>query len=342
MPTDPKVYQTNVCVYCTRPFWLGMCGLDSLLMSRYQFLCRIFEKVEVLFVTRSALICPLPGETLSVQGPLVAQDVASVKLWCRRNKISFHYSFLDCLPGLIEHLDGQKLCEISDVWHLREKAFSAFGYSHGGNEKAELSNMALYDTVFVLNPNEANYLLQKGIAHARQLLPCASFNAINASGAASDAGMIGAANHPNAHGVRQLYDFVSRIESFALAGDICGLQDSRFLPQQKVTYLGRVPDAAEFYQHVMTVVSPIQFGAGLKMKVLEAISHGKPLLATAHSVEGYPIGIEEFVAIGGDPKDWATADLERAQAAANIEHQRDYIEQNFSDRALLACLTAVL
>jgi hypothetical protein len=339
---DSKVYRLNACVYCVTPFWLGNSGLDSLLMNRYRFLCRVFEEVQVLFVTQSRLICPLPGETLTVRGPLVARDVASVKLWCRRNKISVHYSFLDCLPGLIEHLDGQKLCEISDVWHLRSKAFAAFGYQHGSNEKAELSNMKLYDTVFLLNPSEASYLLQKGIAHARQLLPCASFNAVTASDAASAAGMIGAANHPNAHGVRQLDQFVARIESFVLAGDICGVADAKALPQQKVTYMGRVADPEHFYRRVTTVVSPIQFGAGLKMKVLEAISYGKPLLATAHSVEGYPDGIEEFVTTGDDPKDWSTADLERAQATTNIEHQREYIEQNFSDRALLACLTAVL
>ena len=339
---DSKVYRLNACVYCVRPFWLGNSGLDSLLMNRYRFLCRVFDEVQVLFVTRSTLICPLPGETLTVQGPLVARDVASIKLWCGRNKISVHYSFLDCLPGLIEHLDGKKFCEISDVWHLRSKAFAAFGYQHGSNEEAELSNMELYDTVFVLNPDEANYLVNRGVAHARQLLPCASFNTVPAAAEAGSAGMIGAVNHPNAHGVRQLGQFVTRIESFVLAGDICGVEDAKALPQQNVTYMGRVADPEHFYRRVTTVVSPIQFGAGLKMKVLEAISHGKPLLATTHSVEGYPAGIEEFVAIGGDPLDWTPADLESAQAVQQVEHQREYIEQNFSDQALLARVAAVV
>jgi glycosyltransferase involved in cell wall biosynthesis len=38
-------------------------------------------------------------------------------------------------------------------------------------------------------------------------------------------------------------------------------------------------------------LSPVRFGGGLKIKVFEALSFGKPVLATQHSIDGFPKNI---------------------------------------------------
>lgn len=329
-----KKLKRNVCIHCTRPFWAGYSGLDHLLKERYQFLCRCFDNVRVLFVTPTDRTCPLPGITARIPRKLTAEDIISIRGWCEGNRIDTHYAFLDQLAGIIEHLPGLKICEISDVWHLRQEAFAKFGYEHGGDKHDELASMRAYDCVLTLNPAEAEYLRKNGINGARHLFPGTFFEAIKPVASAAQAGMIGSLNHANEDGVEQLNGLLHDLEDFLLAGKICESPSVLSLPREKITSVGLVPEVKTFYQGVRSVVSPVRFGSGLKIKVLEALSAGKPILATSHSIEGFPEGISELVAVKDEPAGWKREDLARALDIQNPMRQSDYINEYFSDSAL--------
>lgn len=64
---------------------------------------------------------------------------------------------------------------------------------------------------------------------------------------------------------------------------------SEVLTYQKIkniTVTGWVVDDVEYYHKMDVIVSPIFMGAGVKIKVLNALSCGKILLATPKAVEG--------------------------------------------------------
>ena len=52
--------------------------------------------------------------------------------------------------------------------------------------------------------------------------------------------------------------------------------------------LPQVPDPAAFYQAVDCVLNPMVPGTGLKIKTVEALAHGRPVLGTRHAFSGLP------------------------------------------------------
>jgi glycosyltransferase involved in cell wall biosynthesis len=53
-----------------------------------------------------------------------------------------------------------------------------------------------------------------------------------------------------------------------------------------VIVTGRVPDLIPFVERAAVVVAPIRFGGGMRVKVLEALAAGRPVVASSLAVEG--------------------------------------------------------
>ncbi|HQU77091.1 MAG TPA: glycosyltransferase family 4 protein [Chitinophagales bacterium] len=67
-----------------------------------------------------------------------------------------------------------------------------------------------------------------------------------------------------------------------------------------VSYLGEIEDASRFvHDHAICIV-PLWAGSGLKIKIVEALATGKPLVTTPVGMEGLPSGLEEFVIVEQD------------------------------------------
>ena len=71
---------------------------------------------------------------------------------------------------------------------------------------------------------------------------------------------------------------------------------------------GYLPSLTELYATVRVVVAPDRFGAGLKIKTLEALQHGVPVVATTIGAEGIdvPPGLTPMV-VTDDPAEFAAA-----------------------------------
>lgn len=63
----------------------------------------------------------------------------------------------------------------------------------------------------------------------------------------------------------------------------------RALASPTVTVTGYVDDLAPYYQRASVFVSALTLGAGLKNKILEALAHGLPVVATPLSVDGIAV-----------------------------------------------------
>jgi glycosyltransferase involved in cell wall biosynthesis len=68
-----------------------------------------------------------------------------------------------------------------------------------------------------------------------------------------------------------------------------------------VTITGRVPDPVPYIERAAVVAAPIRFGGGMRVKVLEALAAGKPLVASRLAVEGLELADgDQFVAAESD------------------------------------------
>src|SRR5438132_405628 len=54
----------------------------------------------------------------------------------------------------------------------------------------------------------------------------------------------------------------------------------------RVVVTGRVPDLIPYVERAAVVAAPIRFGGGMRVKVLEALAAGKPVVASSLAVEG--------------------------------------------------------
>ena len=57
---------------------------------------------------------------------------------------------------------------------------------------------------------------------------------------------------------------------------------------KNISYLGHVHDLSDIYSSSRVVLAPLEIGAGVKGKVLEAIHHGMPVVGTTIAWEGIP------------------------------------------------------
>jgi glycosyltransferase involved in cell wall biosynthesis len=81
----------------------------------------------------------------------------------------------------------------------------------------------------------------------------------------------------------------------AVAGNICKTAEIQQLAKRsEITLLGYVPDLRELYRTSKACISPID-GTGLKIKLLEALRHGRPVFASQHSIDGLAPGCTDCV-----------------------------------------------
>jgi len=70
-------------------------------------------------------------------------------------------------------------------------------------------------------------------------------------------------------------------------------------------WLGLVADLREFYEEIDALVVPLRFGAGVRIRILEALAAGVPVVATPIAVAGLPLTSGEQVLMGSDAEDLA-------------------------------------
>lgn len=74
---------------------------------------------------------------------------------------------------------------------------------------------------------------------------------------------------------------------------VAGFGSESLPPVASVDILGTVADVLDFYERVDVVVAPIYLGGGMKVKVVEAMMHGKPVVASEHARSGLPASIAD-------------------------------------------------
>lgn len=81
----------------------------------------------------------------------------------------------------------------------------------------------------------------------------------------------------------------------------------RALAGPNVVVTGTVPAVDPYLDAADVVVCPLRIGGGIKVKVLEALARGKPVVTTSIGVQGLPAAAGEAAVVVDDPADFADA-----------------------------------
>lgn len=81
----------------------------------------------------------------------------------------------------------------------------------------------------------------------------------------------------------------------------------RALSGERVTVAPDVVDVGPWYEGARVAVAPLQAGGGMRIKVLEALAHRRPVVATSRGAEGIGIAARGPVVIADSPVEFAAA-----------------------------------
>src|SRR5262249_51624534 len=101
----------------------------------------------------------------------------------------------------------------------------------------------------------------------------------------------------------------ARPASFVITGSTGDIDVSDLLLDGTVTFTGRVPDAAHLVAHSSVVVVPLRIGGGTRLKILEAMAVGTPVVTTRKGAEGLDVEHGENILIADSPDAFAKAVL---------------------------------
>lgn len=104
---------------------------------------------------------------------------------------------------------------------------------------------------------------------------------------------------------------------------------------------GYVEDIGAVLAQAGAMVAPLRFGSGVKLKVLEALAHGVPVIATSIATEGIPVGADgaDGCVIRDDFEDWPEAIAALTAPDRNQEASvaaRRFFERRYALRAVYA------
>jgi glycosyltransferase involved in cell wall biosynthesis len=121
------------------------------------------------------------------------------------------------------------------------------------------------------------------------------------------------------------------------AGDFSGMSD---LASPEVRLIGAVPDMRPWYEQCNAVVVPIRAGGGTRVKILEAFSYLRPVVATTLGLEGNEALADRDVLVADEPEDFAAACLklmsDPALAQMLVANAWDLVSRAYTMEALKA------
>jgi hypothetical protein len=188
----------------------------------------------------------------------------------------------------------------------------------------EFSLLANAGLIIAIQQDEASIVANKLPNHPIIVAPMAvSTVAAAAPGEADRLLFVGSHTLPNVEALRWFADHVWPIlqqRRPTLTLDVAGTVSRGTGPVPTgIRMLGLVADLGDLYRRAGIIVSPLRSGTGLKIKLIEAMSRGKAIVATTVTAQGVTDLVGEIVRIADDPVSFA----EEILALASNDAQRE-------------------
>lgn len=206
------------------------------------------------------------------------------------------------------------IVDTQDVMHERAETIRARGVKPTGlmvSRATESAWLARFDLVVAIQEREAETL--RGmidparvltIEHGMRLADRALELPIG-----RDIVLLGSNNRPNQHGLEWFTQYVWPL----VLRDVPDAKTLVFGPLSRtsactgprVEACGEVDDVAEAYARARLVVNPVRVGSGLKIKTVEALAFGKPLVTTSVGADGLESAAGRAFLVDDDPSAFA-------------------------------------
>lgn len=114
---------------------------------------------------------------------------------------------------------------------------------------------------------------------------------------------------------------------------VAGLHSESLEPTPGIEVMGEVDDLRTFYSEIDVALAPMRLGGGIKVKVVEALLWGRPVVGTAAAVDGLPPDISHSIPTVNRPTELPAALAAAARDVECIGFARDrFSESGFKSK----------
>ena len=218
------------------------------------------------------------------------------------------------------------IIDTHDVLSKRNQQFGEHGHKHWLNVTAEQEAHALshYDAVLAIQHKEAEVF--QAMVSDRPVIVAGhtvTFDQTDTLGQSSNRflyvqanskqtvtlGFLGSRNRANADAItwflKNCWDELTYDKQFnwqlLITGGVIDLLNERYRSFKGILVEPATSDIRSFYDQIDIAINPVRFGTGLKIKNVEALLFGIPLVTSSHGVEGFKSETAAKIAVADSP-----------------------------------------
>jgi len=246
----------------------------------------------------------------------------------------------------LKYLDRsvKRILDMHDIVSERTESFNRFGFANPRYDMApdvERKILNIYDYILPICEPDYHRLIDYipkekviSVPHSATARKCQIRETVQVIG------FIASPYQPNQDAIMTFIEkcWLEISEKFPVHLNIYGtityslqIDNSKY---KNINLRGYQPDLQAIYDEIDIAINPVRFGAGLKIKNLEAMANSKPLITTTHGARGLEKGIGNAFIVANDKESFVSG-LEKL--VLNYDYRKQladnamaYINENFS------------
>ncbi|GEN76800.1 glycosyltransferase family 4 protein [Chryseobacterium hagamense] len=275
-----------------------------------------------------------PNEYNAALTAFAKKEFVNLFLAKKYDAVIINYEFW---TGLIDHDAMKNTLKIIDThdWITLNEFYKNKKLDIGKRFSEEINNLSKFDKVITISEDEYivfNRFLEDKVIN----IPPSFFSHFNThSEKKYDLIFVGSENYFNRQSMqwffKNVYPLLPENINIIIIGRIC-----RHLEEMKnVTLLEFAENLEQYYHQSGIAICPMLEGTGIKIKVIEALSYGLPVVGTERAVDGFSSKTKNGCLIGNSPegfRDHLLSLLQSEEYYAKLKREAEaYFMDHFSE-----------
>ncbi len=180
------------------------------------------------------------------------------------------------------------------------------GFNLGITFEDEIARLNKFDQVWAISPEE-QYVFSQFCKNEVKLVPLMMDAPAKEDSAAKEFDLIYVASD-NVHNIKAARWFFQEVYPLLPAGVtmcVIGKINHHIADHQRVKRVPYAPELDTWYNNSKLAICPMFSGTGVKVKVVEALSYGVPVVCTHYGTAGLPDKTDNGCSVSDDPQEFA-------------------------------------